>query len=620
MTDYHLGLLVVFAPLATAALLMLWTRLRHTGKLAAYLSAVGALTSFGAAVALLLRHSVHHMHHDYSWSWLVANGESIADVGILLDGISIGMLAVVALVSTCVQIYSLSYMADEQPEDFGRYFTWHSLFLFSMQALVVSPNLLQLFMAWELVGLCSYLLIGFYYRKPAAGQAALKAFWMTKLADIGFLLALILQYVVAGDFGWGDTTVSALVASGGLGTFVAAGYFLAVMGKSAQFPLHIWLPDAMEGPTPVSALLHAATMVAAGVYLIVRAYPIFQAAPDVMMAMALIGGFTAFFAGCVATVQSDIKKVLAYSTCSQLGYMVAALGSGGLFAGYFHLTTHAFFKALLFLAAGSVIHAVHTNELREMGGLWRSMKFTTLLWLIGTAALMGLPLMSGFYSKDLVLEAIYEARGLHPAYLVSYLLCSGAVLLTAFYMFRATWLTFFGRPSKRSQNAHESDVVMLAPMAILGVLSISAGWAGTEIAHLYGMQGVHVDVFHFSPVGLVATALALGGLFVGVGLYVGGLAEHLRRPMRPVRSFVEYAAVDKAFEGTYRVGLHGFAGVLAWFDRYVIDGMVNASGYLTLQSGRSLRAIQTGRVNHYVYVVVAAITLLAAWSQMWGEI
>ena len=368
MNPVALSGVAVFAPLVVAGLLIVASPLRRLGVPAALVSIAAALASLSASVALLVRQWTEpEAALEITRTWLPAAGRSVAEVGVVLDGISVPMMVVVGTVALMVQLFSLEYLSDEPSADLGRYYTWQSLFLFSMLGLVVAPNVLQLFACWELVGLCSYLLIGYWWRKPSAARAAIKAFWVTKFADMGLLIGLIVQYVAGGSFGWDAVTVAQLGTAGATSA-VAALFFVAVMGKSAQFPLHVWLPDAMEGPTPVSALLHAATMVAAGVYLVVRAWPIFADAGWVLPMMACIGGLTALLAACMAIVQTDIKRVLAYSTCSQLGYMVAALGAGSLLGGYFHLTTHAFFKALLFLAAGSVIHGVHSNELSQMGG------------------------------------------------------------------------------------------------------------------------------------------------------------------------------------------------------------------------------------------------------------
>jgi len=612
MTPLSLAAVAVLAPLFIAGVLLVVHPLRRAGKPAAALSLLGAGASFGASVALFIG---YHEPLLAQWSWLPNGAGTLATVGVHVDGVTASMLLVVSLVALCVQVFSLEYMSDEDDPGYGRYFTWHSLFLFSMQGLVVAPNLLQLFACWELVGLCSYLLIGFYYRKPSAARASLKAFWMTKLADMGLLLGIIVQYVYAGSFNWDPETVSTLAATGAA-PWVAGMLFVAVMGKSAQFPLHVWLPDAMEGPTPVSALLHAATMVAAGVYLIVRAYPIFEVAPQVMTAMAVVGGVTAGFAACVAVVQTDIKKVLAYSTCSQLGYMVAALGAGTMMGGYFHLTTHAFFKALLFLAAGSVIHAVHSNEIADMGGLLKKMPITGATFIIGSAALAGLPLLSGFYSKDLILETLVHRAAHDPIFWVPAVSCLATVGLTAFYMSRVVFLAFFGQLNAKSEHAHEGGVALKLPLIALAILAVGAGWGGDHLAHLYGVHDVHFPLLHVTPVGAAASGLAIGGIGLGAWMYLLGGGSDLRDALAPVGAIARSGAVNAAWARGYREVAIPLSAVIGWFDRYVIDGLINLVGGWTLIAGDKIRATQTGRVTDYVSVVVVGVLLIMVWSQL----
>ena len=611
MTPVTLGALAVLVPVAIAALLIVVHPLRRSGKPAAALSVVGAAVSFGASLALF---GDQHKTHLVEWTWLPEAQGSMATIGVNLDGISVPMMVVVSLVALCVQVFSLEYMADEDDAAYGRYFTWHSLFLFSMQGLVVAPNLLQLFACWELVGVCSYLLIGFYYQKPSAARASLKAFWMTKFADMGLLLGLIVLYVNAGSFNWHGPALATLRASGEF-ELVAGLLFIAVMGKSAQFPLHIWLPDAMEGPTPVSALLHAATMVAAGVYLIVRAYPIFELAPQVMTVVAVIGGITAVFAGCVAVVQTDIKKVLAYSTCSQLGYMVSALGAGSLMGGYFHLTTHAFFKALLFLAAGSVIHAVHSNELKDMGGLIKKMPVTGFTFVVGSAALAGLPMLSGFYSKDLILETLMERTHHDPIFWIPFIACMATVGLTAFYMARVVFMAFFGELTEKSSHAHEGGIALQLPLVVLAGLAIAAGWGGEQLAHMYGVE-YHFHFLHFTAVGASATALGIGGILLSAWIYLGGGGAFLVEAMAPFKSVAQSGAVDAIWANGYRRVAIPFSAFIGWFDRYVMDGFINLIGAWTLLAGDRIRATQTGRVSDYVGVVVIGAMLFMVWSQM----
>ncbi len=583
----------ILVPLASFALIALVWPLRHAGRLAGALSTLAAVTSFACAVGA---YATLDPAEPSVWAvrWLTLGGAPLAEIGFRVDAISSGMLVVVTLVAACVQLYSMAYMADEPKPDIGRYYGWHSLFIVAMGGLVLAPNLLQLLLSWELVGLCSYLLIGHYWRKPSAGKAAVKAVWVTRFADIGLMSGIVLLYASTGGFSWEAAEVP---------TAVAALLFIGVMGKSAQVPLHVWLPDAMEGPTPVSALLHAATMVAAGVYLIVRAWPIFEAAPEVLSVMVWVGAITALVAACVATVQTDIKKVLAYSTCSQLGYMVAALGGGAMLGGYFHLTTHAFFKALLFLGAGSVIHAVHSNEMTEMGGLAKKMKPTALLFVVGSLALAGFPGLAGFFSKDLILEELVAAGQWGPLAL----LLVGAAL-TPFYMTRVVCLTFLGQPSEKAEHAHESPAAMVAPMAMLGILAVLAGWGGESFAKRLGLE----YAFHWTPVGGVATLLALGGIGVGYLKYGRGQLDGLALP--GLASFIRSGPIDNLFTQGWRRALLPFAGAMGWFDRYVVDGLMNLIGVATLQGGASLRRIQTGQVQHVLMGVALGLVVFALWG------
>ncbi len=595
------ALATIAAPLVAALAIALIAPLRKSGRPAAYVSLVAALVALAAAANLLLGQLADpsRLLLDVT-RWIPVEGATAAEVGVRLDGVSALMLVVVTAVAFLVQLFSLEYMAEEPPAALGRYFGFHSLFIVAMNILVLAPNMLQLFIGWELVGLTSYLLIGFYWSKPSAARAAVKAFWMTKLADMGLVIALIVLYRDTGSFSW--TGIMTL----GTASVVSVLLFVAVMGKSAQFPLHIWLPDAMEGPTPVSALLHAATMVAAGVYLIVRAYPIFEAAPDTRLLMTYVGSFTALFAAIVAVVQTDIKKVLAYSTCSQLGYMVAALGAGSAFAGYFHLTTHACFKALLFLGAGAVIHAVHSNELSDMGGLFGKMKLTAITFIIGALALAGVPGLAGFFSKDLILEVLYEQKQWAP---LGALLA--AAFLTALYMGRVIFLAFFGKASAASSRAHDGHFPMSAPLAILALLSLSVGLFGGRLAELTGSQ----YQFHVGAVGITGTALGLSGLLLAYLIFGSkSVSVSSFSFLAPLAALARSGAVDRAFQTGFRRVVLVFADAIGWFDRYVIDGVMNFMGWAAIVGGRQLRRIQTGNVTDYVYAVVAGAMLLLAWG------
>ncbi len=596
----HLVGVAVFAPLATALFLALAVPLRRHGWAAAYVSVASVLVVLAASVTALIQ-GWGAPPVEFGVTWLKLSGVPVASLGLRVDGLALTMLGVVGLVATCVQVFSLGYMSGEPRPALGRYFTYHSLFVFSMNLLVVAPNLLQFFMGWELVGLTSYLLIGFYYQKPSAAYAAVKAFWMTKLADMGFLVGLLGLYLSTGSFAF-NAQQTGLVA-----TATTLALFVAVMGKSAQFPLHVWLPNAMEGPTPVSALLHAATMVAAGVYLLVRAAPLFVNAPTTLHIMLWVGVVTALFASFVALVQTDLKRVLAYSTCAQLGYMVAAAGAGASSAAYFHLVTHAFFKALLFLAAGSVIHAVHSNDMRKMGGLVRVMPLTTAAFGVGTLALMGFPGTAGFFSKDQVLEVILEHAGWAPAGLLLV-----GVGLTSLYMTRAFLLTFFGAQRCGAHaHPHESPTSMLAPLVLLMGGALATGWFGSSLAAATG----HHYHFHFSVVGGAATLVSFAGLGLGLLFYgKAGLAGDERVVLRSLATFVNRALVDRAYAWTFSVVALGIARSCAWFDRYIIDGAMNYTGYVSLLAGRRLQRFQTGNVIDYVAAVVVGTLMLLTWG------
>jgi len=598
------ALLTLTLPFACFVLLALCWPLRHQGKLAGAISAGVSIISCLSAVrllSLLMNGNTDPLVGvSHTTPWLIANGKTIAEIGIHIDGISASMLVVITLVAACVQVYSLGYLADEPPKNIGRYYTWQALFIPAMGGLVLAPNLLQAFMCWELVGLCSYLLIGYYWTKPEAGHAAVKAFWITKFADMGILAGLCLLYSTTGSFDW-DVSLATSTA-----TAVAGLIFLGVMGKSAQVPLHIWLPNAMEGPTPVSALLHAATMVAAGVFLVVRAYPIFVQAPDVLVTMTYIGAITAFVAACTAVVQDDIKKVLAYSTCSQLGFMVAALGTGSFLGGYFHLTTHAFFKALLFLGAGSAIHAVHSNSIFDMGGLAKKTPVSAAMFIVGAAALAGIPGLSGFFSKDIILEEM-----VHGGHWLPLALLLVAAALTAFYMTRVVVIASFGTPSAQVEKAHATPWLLGAPMAALTVMAMVTGYTGGELGKLWGG-----DIgFHVAPIGIAATALAIGGVVYGILLYGRGLQGPSSAALR---GFILSGPVDGFWRGTWRKGLLPFAQGIAWTDRYVVDGAINWFGWIMIRTSESVRKLQTGRAQDYTMAVIVGLLFFVIYGAVGG--
>jgi NADH-quinone oxidoreductase subunit L len=474
-----------------------------------------------------------------------------------------------------------------------------------------------MFVFWELVGVCSYLLIGFYYQRPAAAAAAVKAFWVTKLGDVGFLIGIILLWGATGMFTFGPLAraVAALDP-----TYLALCMFLVYLGavgKSAQFPLHVWLPDAMEGPTPVSALIHAATMVTAGVYLVARAYPLFLSAPAVLGLIAWVGAFTALLAATLALVQSDIKRVLAYSTVSQLGYMMAALGAGAPVAGFFHLLTHGAFKALLFLAAGAVIHAVGTNDMFRMGRLAASMPQTAAAFVVGAVALAGVPPLSGFFSKEAVLAGVWEGGQVGP-----FLMLAVTVALTAFYMFRVIFLTFWG-PGHAEGHPHDPPATMAAPLWVLAAGAIGAGVLASGRLGLslsqFVTESAEAELAHgpgwLTP---LSVALALGGIGFAWLTYQRGTvsATALRAAFGPLATAAERGyGLDAAYATVYRAVVLGLAVAVGWIDRYLVDGIVNVASAWTLRAGDALRHLQTGRAQDYLYGVAAGFLLLVL---LWG--
>ncbi|HEX9849966.1 NADH-quinone oxidoreductase subunit L [Candidatus Deferrimicrobium sp.] len=467
-----------------------------------------------------------NFRYHIAFPWITIGDRALLNTGILIDNVTAVMLLVVTIVSTLVHLFSIGYMHGDPK--YNRFFAYLSIFSFSMLGLVLAESFLFIYIFWELVGLSSYLLIGFWFEKKSASDAGKKAFIVNRVGDFGFLIGILIIYATCGVLGYDQVflAIGEGKLSGTLLTLAGLGVFAGAIGKSAQFPLHVWLPDAMEGPTPVSALIHAATMVAAGVYLVGRVYPMFT--PDAFLIIACIGLITLFLTASIALAQNDIKKVLAYSTCSQLGYMIMGLGVGGYTAGLAHLTTHAAFKACLFLGSGSVIHAVHSQDIQEMGGLRKKMPITFVTFLIATLAISGVPGFSGFYSKDMILAAALEfgmksANPLHMIFFIGALFTAG---LTAFYMFRLVILTFFGAPKDhhRFDHAHESPPSMWVPLVVLAGLSFSfwySGWFGTlvqkpkSVANLAGISAPakvaameHAAVMAPAPHGEAASAPA----------------------------------------------------------------------------------------------------------------
>ncbi len=552
-------------------------------------------------------------------------------MGTLVDPLSGLMLLVVTIVGFLVLVYSLGYMAHEK--GLPRYFAELSLFLAAMNGLVLADNLFEFFVFWELVGVCSYFLIGFFYEKPSAASAAKEAFLVTRVGDVMFLLGVFLYFYVYATSGpaggWaahgflfvqGSSPFLAGVMGGSTPLLTVAGLMIlgGAAGKSAQFPLHVWLPDAMEGPTTVSALIHAATMVAAGVYLlaVTSLFLGFTATDD--LAIVAIGGFTTFFAATMALVQPDIKRVIAYSTISQLGYMVLAVGAGFAMVGMYHLFTHAFFKALLFLAAGAVIHAVGTQDLFKMGGLRKTMRITSGVFLVGALSLSGIFPFAGFWSKDDVLSSLFGELGSHPLYWPFYLLALATVFLTGYYIFRVWFLTFSGEnPRDRSlPAAHEAPGVMLVPMIVLAIFATVGGLFPFVPAFAHLLPGAGI------PPSYTATDLALSAL--SVGLAAGGIltawafwgngrvfelpAGSAAQPVR--RLLLKRYYFKAGYDALGLTGVYTFARLCDFVDRYIIDGVVHGLERSFGGLSERGRRIQSGVVLDYASYVVAGVVVL----------
>ena len=631
MSPVTLVLAALLLPAAAFLVIAALPPLRRSGRLAAFLSIACALAAFGSAIlgwqaAPAAGAPVHAV-----WPWLPSAHGTFATVGVLVDAQSTTMLLLVTLVSLLVQIYSIGYLSDEPAPALGRYYAFQSLFAFSMMGVVLAPNLLQLFMCWELVGVCSYLLIGFWYQKPEAARAALKAFWTTKAGDVGLLIGIVLLQRTTGTFDLVELrhlAETGAIPLAGLG-IVTFCIYLGAMGKSAQFPLHVWLPDAMEGPTPVSALIHAATMVTAGVYLLTRLEWLFALTPQVLAIVAWIGAITALMAAILACVQTDIKRVLAYSTVSQLGYMMAAIGAGFAGAGFLHLLTHGVFKALLFLGAGAIIHAVHSNDLSSMGGLARKMPQTAIVFLVGTLSLAGVPLFAGFASKEEVLGAVWTG-----GFAVPFFMLLAAAFLTAFYMFRVVFLAFFGGARREARGAsstphithpashiphrdpdvahrdpHDAPAVMMLPLGVLAIIAMGIGIYFT----------LHAPHAEFEAPGWLtpaAIAVALSGILLAWLTYQRRIVsvDTLAGAGGPIRrAAIAGFWLDDVYVAIYRYGLLAFSRVVGWVDRYVVDGVLNVVSAWTLDAGDGLRRMQTGKVQDYVFAVGFGLLALMVW-------
>jgi NADH-quinone oxidoreductase subunit L len=596
---------------------------RRLGKRAvAWIACAAVGLAFLVALGILISVRGHEEGTTQKlFSWIAA-GALRVDFSLLLDPLSALMATVVTGVSFLIHIYSAGYMADDQR--YARYFTYLNLFVFAMLILVLASNYLVMYVGWEGVGLCSYLLIGFWFEKKSAADAGKKAFIVNRVGDFGFALGIMLLFATFGTLQFGEVFGKASQLLPGVATGVTLLLFLGAAGKSAQIPLYVWLPDAMEGPTPVSALIHAATMVTAGVYMVARNHALFEMAPATMTVVAIIGAATALMAATMALVENDIKRVLAYSTISQLGYMFMAVGVGAYASGMFHLTTHAFFKALLFLAAGSIMHALAGElNIQKMGGLRARLKTTYAVFLLGAAALAGIPLFSGFFSKD---EILYRAFQWSP---LLWLVGLITALLTAIYIFRALFLAFWGESRLDhhvAEHAHESPAVMTVPMILLAILAVVGGYIG--LPRLSLLEGYLEPVFgaaeHAAEAGglewvllAVSAVVALGGVALAYYLYVvnrkapvaiGAFFPNL------YTLFVRKWFVDEFYQKFIVRPLRAFGAWIAnLFDPQIVDGAVNGLGWLAGQAGKGLNWTQTGLARDYAFSILIGAVLVVGY-------
>jgi NADH-quinone oxidoreductase subunit L len=609
----NLPWLILFLPLLSVAVTTLFT-LRS--KTVSSLISIGAVAVGFLMTCLFVNANGIHYSGETAINWLTIGGLNV-DFGLKLDALSMMMLFVVTGVGGLIHIYSYAYMDHDRSK--ARFFAFMSLFTFSMLGIVLANNFLMMFIFWELVGVSSYLLIGFWFEKPSAGDAAKKAFITNRLGDFGFLAGILMVWGLLGSLNFGELQTAMLANPAVLGvgaTIAGLLVFCGAVGKSAQFPLHVWLADAMEGPTPVSALIHAATMVAAGVYMLCRTLFLYNA--DALHVIAYIGGFTALLAALIAIQQNDIKRIIAYSTLSQLGYMVMAVGLSGPTPAMFHLTTHAFFKALLFLSAGSVILGMHhEQDIWQMGNIRKKMPVTFWTFLIGALALSGIPPFSGFYSKDSILAQALGQK--------NYLLFAVAVFvaaLTAFYTFRLFFVVFFGKEkSDHAKHAHESPLVITLPLVVLAVFAAIGGFIG--ITNNYGSQFAadhetlsvaqqFLEPLHTPIPMLIGIAVALLGIFLAFGLYKNAATDPLPAKLGALSTAMKNRFYfDELYAATF-IRAHDFlAAVADWIDRWILEGaIIGAIRGGTDLSGRALRLAQTGNLQTYAFLFVLGVALL----------
>jgi NADH-quinone oxidoreductase subunit L len=630
---------------------------RTTSAVALIGSGLAMVAAFAAITDWATTLGTHAVHAVRVFTWIplgsaLTSGGTLADLtvdfSLRLDALSAVMLFFVTLVGFVIHVYSVGYMHSEGARSYARYFAYLNLFMFAMLVLVLGANLAVLFIGWEGVGLCSYLLIGYYFEKDWCASAGKKAFIVNRMGDFGFLLAIFWAFKV---FGTVDLAAMQELIKADPSRYAAAAtpiallLFVGAIGKSAQVPLYVWLPDAMAGPTPVSALIHAATMVTAGVYMVARTNFIFALSPTALLTVAIVGGVTAVFAASIGLAQNDIKKVLAYSTVSQLGYMFLAAGAGAFGAGIFHVFTHSFFKACLFLGAGSVIHAMAgEQDMRKMGGLARHLPTTYWTFVVATLALSGIPPFSGFVSKDEILGKVFAAgvgdlNGFGSVYLVLWVLGLAGALMTAFYMFRAVYMTFHGEfrgGHEAAHHLHESPASMTVPLVILAVGSVVAGFVGLGKALSFNLDinlfehflhpiAPALEVENAPPLATewvliaISVAVAVAGILLARRFYLG--PDAFRRPKALAERFPALYTtvankyyVDEVYDRTLVRPLAGLAR-FSWkgIDTVVIDGTLNATAFFTEIAGDLLRFVQTGNVRNYGLLVLAGAVAAAAW-------
>jgi NADH-quinone oxidoreductase subunit L len=604
---FSLAWIVLLLPLVSAALITVFTL--KNDKLSAKISIGAVIGGFVLSVLIFLTGGTSG-EHNITW---ISIGDFQATLGVRIDALSSLMLLVVTGVGSLIHWYSQGYMKGDR--SYSRYFACLSMFTFSMLGIVLASNFMQMFIFWELVGVSSYLLIGFWYERPAAADASKKAFLTNRIGDFGFILGILMVWAAAGSLNFTElqgifgANPEVLGATAGLAGVLL---FCGAMGKSAQFPLHVWLPDAMEGPTPVSALIHAATMVAAGVFMLCRIF--FLLSPDALMVIAWIGGITALMAAVIALQQNDIKRILAYSTLSQLGYMVMAVGLHAPGAAMFHLTTHAFFKAMLFLGAGSVIHALHhEQDIWKMGGLKEKMPATYKTFLIGTLALCGVFPLSGFFSKDGILAAAADFR--HHGNMVLFAFGVLAAVLTTLYMARLVLVAFHGsNRSDSASHAHESPSVMTGPLWILLIPSIISGWLPIESFVNSGIGIEHAGGHTEAPLAMAFSTLALliGGsvawTLYGKQRKTDPIADNLHGLSTALKNRLYF---DEIFSGLIFISHEAISKLAGWLDRAVLGGFVVKGLYNVVDVlGRGIRLFQTGSIQTYAFLFVLGVAFV----------